>query len=107
MFSLLVSAPSSSALGALLVLGVVCTGGTLVLFYTLINRSRPAHAALAFYLSPAFAVVLDVVLLQEQLTPLHRVRPSNSWQRRRTGCEKPEALGSVNFTSRLLLAINV
>ncbi|WP_127937749.1 EamA family transporter [Nonomuraea polychroma] len=53
---------------ALLVLGVVRTGGTLVLFYTLISHVGPAHAALAFYLSPAFAVVLGVVLSQERLT---------------------------------------
>jgi drug/metabolite transporter (DMT)-like permease len=66
LFSLPASMPSLSALGALLVLGVACTGGTLVLFYTLISRSGPAHAALAFYLSPAFAVVLGAVLLQEQ-----------------------------------------
>ncbi|NJP96406.1 DMT family transporter [Nonomuraea sp. FMUSA5-5] len=66
LFSLPASMPSLPALGALLVLGVVCTGGTLVLFYTLISRSGPAHAALAFYLSPAFAVVLGAVLLQEQ-----------------------------------------
>jgi drug/metabolite transporter (DMT)-like permease len=68
LLSLPTTTPSLSALGALLVLGVGCTGGTLVLFYTLISRSGAAHAALSFYLSPAFAVVLGAALLQEQLT---------------------------------------
>lgn len=51
-------------------LGVVCTGFTLVLFYTLIARSGPAHAALAFYPSPGFAVLFGTLLLRESLTPV-------------------------------------
>ncbi|RBQ15342.1 EamA/RhaT family transporter [Spongiactinospora rosea] len=62
------SVPDLSVLGVLMVLGVVCTGGTLVLFYTLVSRAGPAQAALAFYLSPAFAVLFGVTLLHERLT---------------------------------------
>jgi drug/metabolite transporter (DMT)-like permease len=55
-------------LGALAVLGVVCTGATLALFYTLIVQIGPARAALAFYLSPGFAVALGAVFLAEEIT---------------------------------------
>ncbi len=58
-------APSTGALVALGVLGVVCTGLTLALFYTLIARAGPARAALAFYLSPGFAVALGALILRE------------------------------------------
>ncbi len=61
--------PTAQVLGALAVLGVVCTGATLALFYTLIVRIGPARAALAFYLSPGFAVALGAVFLSERITP--------------------------------------
>lgn len=60
--------PSPGVLAAVVFLGIVCTGMTLVLFYTLIARTGPARAALAFYLSPAFAVTFGVAFLHEQLT---------------------------------------
>jgi drug/metabolite transporter (DMT)-like permease len=60
--------PSFTTMAALLILGVICTGMTLVLFYTLIAQTGPARAALAFYLSPAFAVVFGAVFLRERLT---------------------------------------
>lgn len=59
--------PSIGVAVALVVLGVVCTGATLVLFYTLIARSGPARAALAFYLSPAFAVAFGAALFHERV----------------------------------------
>ena len=55
-------------IAALVILGVACTGATLVLFYSLIARTGPARAALAFYLSPAFAVVLGAAFLHERIT---------------------------------------
>ncbi|MFV2109525.1 DMT family transporter [Micromonospora sp. LOL_015] len=64
-----VQLPQTSVLAATMLLGIACTGMTLVLFYTLIARSGPARAALAFYLSPAFAVIFGTVFLREQLTP--------------------------------------
>ena len=60
--------PSLEATTALLVLGIACTGATLALFYTLITRIGPARAALAFYLSPAFAVAFGVAFLREQIS---------------------------------------
>jgi drug/metabolite transporter (DMT)-like permease len=54
---------------ALIVLGVACTGATLVLFYTLIARTGPGRAALAFYLSPAFSVAFGAFLLHDRITP--------------------------------------
>ncbi|KAB1934752.1 DMT family transporter [Micromonospora sp. ALFpr18c] len=60
--------PGAEATGALLVLGIVCTGATLALFYALITRVGPARAALAFYLSPAFAVAFGVAFLREQIS---------------------------------------
>jgi drug/metabolite transporter (DMT)-like permease len=53
---------------ALLVLGVLCTGFTLTLFYSLIANAGPAHVALAFYLSPGVAIILSALLLDEPLT---------------------------------------
>jgi drug/metabolite transporter (DMT)-like permease len=60
--------PGLEATAALLVLGMVCTGATLALFYALITRVGPARAALAFYLSPAFAVAFGVAFLHEQIS---------------------------------------
>ncbi|MGI5211807.1 DMT family transporter [Plantactinospora sp. CA-290183] len=60
--------PGVGVLVAMGILGVACTGMTLVLFYTLIARTGPARAALAFYLSPAFAVAFGIAFLSEQLT---------------------------------------
>jgi len=68
-FSLPARAPDGRVLAALAVLGVVCTGATLALFYTLIVRIGPARAALAFYLSPGFAVAFGAVFLSERITP--------------------------------------
>jgi drug/metabolite transporter (DMT)-like permease len=60
--------PSGAAIAALAVLGIVCTGMTLALFYTLIAQAGPARAALAFYLSPGFAVLFGAVFLHERIT---------------------------------------
>jgi drug/metabolite transporter (DMT)-like permease len=67
LFALPKHIPSLATIGALAVLGIVCTGMTLVLFYTLIVQTGPARAALAFYLSPWFAVVFGVIFLSEEL----------------------------------------
>ncbi|MFI6259386.1 DMT family transporter [Micromonospora zamorensis] len=60
--------PGLEATAALLVLGIACTGATLALFYKLITQIGPARAALAFYLSPAFAVAFGVAFLREQIS---------------------------------------
>ncbi len=61
--------PTADVFAALAVLGTVCTGATLALFYTLIARIGPARAALAFYLSPGFAVAFGALFLAERITP--------------------------------------
>ncbi|GII23702.1 DMT family transporter [Planosporangium mesophilum] len=68
-FSLPAHIPGGRVLAALAVVGVVCTGATLALFYALIVRIGPARAALAFYLSPGFAVTFGAVFLSETITP--------------------------------------
>ncbi|MDQ7903504.1 DMT family transporter [Phytohabitans sp. ZYX-F-186] len=68
LFSIPAQPPQLSAVAALAVLGVVCTGVTLVMFYTLIAQTGPARAALAFYLSPAFAVAFGAVFLDEPIS---------------------------------------
>lgn len=59
--------PTTPSLFALLALGIVFTGVTLNLNYWLIQRAGPARATLAFYLSPAVAVVLSWLLLGERI----------------------------------------
>lgn len=53
---------------ALLALGIVFTGVTLNLNYSLIRHAGPARATLAFYLSPGVAVILSWLLLDERIT---------------------------------------
>jgi drug/metabolite transporter (DMT)-like permease len=60
--------PGAEVVGALAILGVFCTGLPLVVFYSLISDTGPARAALAFFLSPAFAVAFGAILLDETLT---------------------------------------
>jgi drug/metabolite transporter (DMT)-like permease len=67
-FALPDTTPSSGVLTAVLVLGIGCTGMTLVLFYTLIAREGPTRASLAWYLSPAFSVLLGVLFLDEDFS---------------------------------------
>jgi drug/metabolite transporter (DMT)-like permease len=67
-FSLPHQVPAAKTIAALAVLGVVCTGATLALFYSLIVQIGPARAALAFYLSPGFAVAFGAFFLAEKIT---------------------------------------
>jgi drug/metabolite transporter (DMT)-like permease len=61
--------PSVPAWGALLVLGVVCTGIAYVVYFRLIERAGPARALTVTFLIPVFAIVYGVILLGEQITP--------------------------------------
>lgn len=54
--------PTLPTAGWLLLLGVVATGGALVLFYVLIHRIGAVRANLAGYLAPGFAVAYDMFL---------------------------------------------
>jgi drug/metabolite transporter (DMT)-like permease len=60
--------PSASAWGALLTLGVVCTGIAYVIYFRLIERAGPARTLTVTFLIPVFAVVYGVLLLGEQIT---------------------------------------
>jgi drug/metabolite transporter (DMT)-like permease len=60
--------PNLASSAALLALGIVFTGVTLNLNYSLIRHAGPARATLAFYLSPGVAVVLSWLLLGEHIS---------------------------------------
>jgi drug/metabolite transporter (DMT)-like permease len=61
--------PSLQAWGAVLVLGVVCTGLAYILYFRLIERAGPARALSVTFAIPAFAVFYGVLLLGESITP--------------------------------------
>ena len=60
--------PDLHGWAALLVLGVLCTGGAYILYFRLIERAGPARALTVTYLIPVFAVAYGVVLLGESVT---------------------------------------
>lgn len=55
-----------TTVGWLVLLGVIATGGALWLFYWLIHRIGAAHANLAGYLAPGFAVIYGRIFLGQQ-----------------------------------------
>ena len=67
-FSLPTAAPSFEAVASLTALGVLGTGISFVLFYSLIATVGPAKASLVAYIAPGFAVMYGVVLLDESFT---------------------------------------
>jgi ABC-type uncharacterized transport system permease subunit len=58
--------PPGDALGALAVLGFVCTALGLVLFFRLIVEAGPSRASVITYVNPLVAVVLGVLVLDER-----------------------------------------
>jgi drug/metabolite transporter (DMT)-like permease len=60
--------PSASAWGALLVVGVLCTGVAYILYFKLIDNSGPARALTVTFLVPVFAIVYGVLFLGESVT---------------------------------------
>lgn len=60
--------PSLHTMGALLALGVACTGVAYILYFRLIEQAGPARALTVTYLVPVFAVAYGVVLLGETVT---------------------------------------
>jgi drug/metabolite transporter (DMT)-like permease len=60
--------PSLRAWGAVLVLGVVCTGLAYILYFRLIERAGPARALAVTFAIPAFAVFYGALLLDERIT---------------------------------------
>lgn len=62
-------APSLHTWGALLVLGVLCTGMAYLLFFRLIANIGPAKTLTVTFVVPVFAVLYGAVFLDEALTP--------------------------------------
>jgi len=60
--------PSPGALGAVVILGVVCTAAAFILFWALIDETGPVRATVITYLNPAVAAVLGVAVLSESFT---------------------------------------
>src|SRR5207248_11272975 len=59
--------PPPAALGAIAVLGVICTALGLLVFFELIAEAGPAKASVITYLNPLVAVVAGVLALHEQV----------------------------------------
>jgi drug/metabolite transporter (DMT)-like permease len=62
--------PSPAALGAVLILAVVCTASAFLLFWALIDQVGPVRATVVTYLNPAVAALLGVGVLSETFTPV-------------------------------------
>ena len=59
--------PPADAIASLVVLGVVCTAGGLVLFFNLIAEADPSRASVVTYFNPLVALVLGVSVLDEHV----------------------------------------
>ena len=59
--------PTPAALGAIAVLGVVCTVLGLVIFFQLIAEAGPSRASIITYVNPVVAVVVGVLALHEHV----------------------------------------
>lgn len=84
-------AVSMKAWGAVISLGVVCTGFAYILFFRLIERAGPAKALSVTFAIPVFAVLYGVILLGETVTP---------WM---VGCGLVIVLGTTLSTGMLKL----
>lgn len=60
--------PGARAVLAVIMLGLLCTAVAFMLYYWLIDHIGEGRAALASYLTPAFALLYGVLLLGEPLT---------------------------------------
>lgn len=60
--------PSLAAWGALVAVGVLCTGVAYILYFRLIEHAGPAHALAVTFVVPVFAVVYGALLLGEAVT---------------------------------------
>ncbi|MFM7199209.1 MAG: DMT family transporter [Myxococcota bacterium] len=60
--------PGLNAWGAILALGVMCTGVAYVLFFRIIERGGPTRALAVTFLIPVFAVIYGVVFMGEHVS---------------------------------------
>jgi drug/metabolite transporter (DMT)-like permease len=61
--------PPLTVILAVVVLGVACTGGAFVAYFTLIQEAGAARASVVTYINPAVAVALGALLLHEPIGP--------------------------------------
>lgn len=61
--------PGAKAAGSLAALGLVCTAVAFLAFYALIAEAGAGRAALITYLNPIVAVLLGVLVLDEEVSP--------------------------------------
>ncbi|NLD75695.1 MAG: EamA family transporter [Acidimicrobiales bacterium] len=61
--------PSTRSIGAVVLLGVVCSAIAFVVFFRLINEVGPARATLFTYVNPVVALTLGTLVLDEALSP--------------------------------------
>ena len=59
---------SGQVIGALLVLGLICSALAFLCFFPLVREIGPARATLVTYVNPALALLLGVVFLSEPMT---------------------------------------
>ena len=59
---------AATGVASIVVLGLVCTALAFVVFFALIAEIGPARATVITYVNPAVAVVLGLLLLNEQFT---------------------------------------
>jgi drug/metabolite transporter (DMT)-like permease len=60
--------PSTTALGSIVILGLICTAGALLLYFYLISQAGAARASIVAYVCPAVAALLGVVVLGERFS---------------------------------------
>jgi drug/metabolite transporter (DMT)-like permease len=60
--------PTPRALGAVVVLGLLCTAAAFIIFFELIAEVGPIRATVVAYLNPAVAVAAGVLVLEEPFT---------------------------------------
>jgi drug/metabolite transporter (DMT)-like permease len=68
LFTLPGEMPSLKAWGALVAVGVLCTGVAYILYFRLIENAGPAKALTVTFLIPVFAIGYGVMLLGEHIT---------------------------------------
>jgi drug/metabolite transporter (DMT)-like permease len=59
-------APSAGAVGAILVLGLICTALAMVLMAILVDEAGPSRASVITYINPVIAVALGIAFLGER-----------------------------------------
>ncbi len=59
--------PGPAAIGAIVVLGPLCTAAAYIMYFALIERAGAIRATVVTYVNPAVAVLLGVLVLHESM----------------------------------------